>query len=142
MGTRAGPCTRKHPDPLPSKWTPVWPYPGPCLPVRHAITLTDADTAFVRSLTADEVYVHRTPSLVDLDMESARLAGPIVLPLYDDAVAQPDDAYRSRLAYVVFAAIVRPVGANLKESTAHSHGFWKLSGASSDTLTAAPRRGA
>ena len=45
------------------------------------ITLTRADEAFVRGLTADEVYIQSVPSLISLDKTLAREVGLLVAPL-------------------------------------------------------------
>ena len=76
-----------------------------------ALTIDDADEAFVRGLTADDVYISSVLSLVELGGEAARDVGALVAPLMEASRAAPSDAYRRRLVYVVLAALLRPLGA-------------------------------
>ena len=74
-------------------------------------SITPADEAFVRGLTADEVYVQTVPSLIEIGTDSSVDVGAIVAPLISDTVAAPSDAYRHRLLHVVLVALLRPLGA-------------------------------
>ena len=69
-----------------------------------------ADEVFVRGLTADEVYIRGTPSLIELSPDAARDVGAIVAPLMAACQAAPRDEYRGRLLHVVLTALLGPVG--------------------------------
>ena len=51
------------------------------------------------------------PSLVTLSKAQARDVGALVAPLMASCVEAPTDAYRQRLVHVVYAALLRPFGA-------------------------------
>ena len=84
----------------------------------HEPVLTDADRAFVASLTHDEVYISDVPSMLDVDARVASEWAASVAPFmraYNDA---PDDDLALRTLFVVMTALSRPIGRQRQRSQA------------------------
>ena len=71
---------------------------------------TDADRAFIKSLSHDEIFIQSVPSMLDIPVGVADLCASHIAPFMAAWVAQPDDDLAFRTLYIVWIALTRPVG--------------------------------